>query len=795
MFTLTLSLLTAIYLYTPAFTPNALAAANTTINFQARILTNTGALVPDGYYNVQFKLYDAASGGTLLWTDTRYDTNGAAPGNDYRVQVKNGYLTVSLADTTAGGTAFPGTIDWSQELWLSMNIGGPTQTATPPWNGEMNPRIKVTAVPYAFAAQQAQTLKGATGSFTADQLAQLAPSATQTVNSANTALRINQTGTGSLLQLQSGGNDRLLLAANGNLTVAGTGVFQGASVSIGTTTQAGVLTLSDGSSNTTTIQSAAISSNLTFTLPATNGTSGDCLVTNGTGVLSFSSTCGAGGSGSAPNNAQYLTLAYDSGLSNERLLSAGTNISVADTGANGTLTINVANSPTFSGTLTVQGASVSVGTTSQAGSLVLSDGSSNTTTLQSAAIASNLTFKLPSGYGGSGDCIVGDASGNLSFSSTCGTGGSGSAPIAASYITVGLDGTLTNERVLTAGSNISITDGGANGSLTVNVVNNPSFTGGATIRGLTVDTATATDDLLVLSVTTGGAGRFTGTITSADLTANRTYTLPNATGTILTTGNLSAITATGTITSGTWQGSVITDTYINDTLTIGSGSTVDWTALNNYPAACSAGNAITALGDTITCTAFAASSGSANYIQAQGTTPGTAQNTNFNIGTGTGIAATLNATTSILLNGANINTGGTLSNVAYKDQANSFSAANTFTAANALTLGTTGSNNGGVVFRSSGAGSSTITLQALTTLGATARTITLPDGSGTVAVSASGALSLSATTGALTIADAAANGTTKVLLPLQPPTLTMPPALYPLITLTAKQLVVQLKVS
>jgi hypothetical protein len=110
---------------------------------------------------------------------------------------------------------------------------------------------------------------------------------------------------------------------------------------------------------------------------------------------------------------------------------------------------------------------------------------------------------------------------------------------------------------------------------------------------------------------------------------------------------------------------------------------------------------------------------------------------------------------------ANINTGGTLSNVAYKDQANSFSAVNTFTAANAITLGTTGSNNGGVVFRSSNAGSSTITLQALTTLGATARTITLPDATGTVAVSASGALSLSATTGALTVADAVANGSTK----------------------------------
>ncbi|MEZ6330581.1 MAG: hypothetical protein R3B12_01040 [Candidatus Saccharimonadales bacterium] len=70
--------------------------------------------MPDGYYNVQFKLYDAASGGTLLWTDTRYDTNGAAPGNDYRVQVKNDYLTVSLADTTFGGYSLSGTIDWSQ---------------------------------------------------------------------------------------------------------------------------------------------------------------------------------------------------------------------------------------------------------------------------------------------------------------------------------------------------------------------------------------------------------------------------------------------------------------------------------------------------------------------------------------------------------------------------------------------------------------------------------------------------------------------------------------------------------
>jgi hypothetical protein len=60
---------------------------------------------------------------------------------------------------------------------------------------------------------------------------------------------------------------------------------------------------------------------------------------------------------------------------------------------------------------------------------------------------------------------------DLSFSGTCGSGGSGTAPVGASYLTLGLDGTLTNERVLTAGSNITINDGGANGNLTVGLTN------------------------------------------------------------------------------------------------------------------------------------------------------------------------------------------------------------------------------------------------------------------------------------------------------------------------------------
>jgi hypothetical protein len=121
----------------------------------------------------------------------------------------------------------------------------------------------------------------------------------------------------------------------------------------------------------------------------------------------------------------------------------------------------VANSPTFSGTVTVQGSTLTIGTTTQSGSLVLNDGSSNTTTLQSAAIAGNLSFRWGrSLYLAAMEVVVTVLlvmqPVTSAFSSTCGSGGSGTAPIAASYFTLGLDGTLTSERVLTAGSNITI---------------------------------------------------------------------------------------------------------------------------------------------------------------------------------------------------------------------------------------------------------------------------------------------------------------------------------------------------
>lgn len=125
------------------------AATNATLNFQARLETSSGAIVPDGTYNVEFKVYSASSSSgssqgsctgdsACLWTETRTGAN--------QVRVANGYLSVNLGSVTA----FPGTINWNQQLWLTMNIGG--TGGTPSWDGEMSPRLVLTAVPYAFQA-------------------------------------------------------------------------------------------------------------------------------------------------------------------------------------------------------------------------------------------------------------------------------------------------------------------------------------------------------------------------------------------------------------------------------------------------------------------------------------------------------------------------------------------------------------------------------------------------------------------------------------------------------------------
>jgi hypothetical protein len=141
-------------LATPFRTVPAEAATNSTVNFQARLMSNAGSIVPDGQYNVEFKIYNVLTStgssqgsctgdAACLWTETRVTSD--------KVSVANGYLTVDLGSVTA----LPTNIDWSQNLYLGMRIGG---VGAASWDPEMSPRLHLTAVPYAFTAGKLQGL-------------------------------------------------------------------------------------------------------------------------------------------------------------------------------------------------------------------------------------------------------------------------------------------------------------------------------------------------------------------------------------------------------------------------------------------------------------------------------------------------------------------------------------------------------------------------------------------------------------------------------------------------------------
>lgn len=139
---------------------HATAGINQQINYQGRLYNSAGATVPDGYYNIQFKIYQDGDGqsagnstgspaGSLLWTESHLNVNSQG------VQIKNGFMSVELGSVTPFGSS----IDWNQDkLWVSLNIGSTNgacasfASCTP--DGEMLPMKRLSAVPYALNANQ-----------------------------------------------------------------------------------------------------------------------------------------------------------------------------------------------------------------------------------------------------------------------------------------------------------------------------------------------------------------------------------------------------------------------------------------------------------------------------------------------------------------------------------------------------------------------------------------------------------------------------------------------------------------
>ncbi|MDB5187467.1 MAG: hypothetical protein JWM07_939, partial [Candidatus Saccharibacteria bacterium] len=124
------------------------------MNFQGRLANASGTAMPDGLYNMKFRIFDATTGGTQQWTETRETTN--------RVQVTNGMFSVQLGDVTA----LPPSIFTIQNLYFEIELPSvatvtcSTASCASFTEGAMTPRSKLGTSAYAFNADQIDGIDG-----------------------------------------------------------------------------------------------------------------------------------------------------------------------------------------------------------------------------------------------------------------------------------------------------------------------------------------------------------------------------------------------------------------------------------------------------------------------------------------------------------------------------------------------------------------------------------------------------------------------------------------------------------
>jgi len=155
--------------------PGAQATINSAINFQGKLANANGTNIPNGTYNLEFKLYTAGAGcvgggsspcgGTLQWTEDwlRNSSQG--------VTVTDGIFQVNLGSITSLPAIFN-----NNTIWMSINLGNTNATCTPftscSGDGEMLPFVRFTASPYALNSDALQGLH-------ATDFAQLSPGSAQ----------------------------------------------------------------------------------------------------------------------------------------------------------------------------------------------------------------------------------------------------------------------------------------------------------------------------------------------------------------------------------------------------------------------------------------------------------------------------------------------------------------------------------------------------------------------------------------------------------------------------------------
>ena len=109
------------------------------ISYQAVIINNNGTPIADGPHTITISIYDAPSGGTMLYTEALSTTTA------------RGVANLIIGATTP----FPQSLSFQSQRWLGISVDG---------TAEMVPRTALVAVPYAIHAAYADSAATSGGS-------------------------------------------------------------------------------------------------------------------------------------------------------------------------------------------------------------------------------------------------------------------------------------------------------------------------------------------------------------------------------------------------------------------------------------------------------------------------------------------------------------------------------------------------------------------------------------------------------------------------------------------------------
>ncbi len=541
-----------------AFTPapkgtEAAVSFNQKVNFQGRLTDSNGNVVPDGTYNIEFKLMSVSTGGDVtqgscttscVWLESRTGAN--------KVTVSRGLFSVQLGSVTAISS-----VNWNQELYLSVRVGG--TAATPTWDPEMSPRHQLGMAPtaaFAGLADNANNLNGQAASYYQNASNLNAGTLADARLTSNVALlnRAAQTFTG-----------------NGNY-------FTGGNVGIGTASPGSLLHLNSATTTTTTVgqkDARIILQNASTTLNGGGEVILGAAADTATGRYAAIGTDIKGNSLGDASGDVYIatkTLTTDTTLTRRLVIQANGNVGIGNAAPG--YKLDVTGDINSSTALRVGGVSVctSSGCTSSSGS-----GSyiQNTTSPQSGAnfniggngvIGGTLAVTGATTLTGQLNANGGIVTGNTAVNAGTGTitGGTGAFSGAVTGTTInGTTGINTGagagtQRIDASGNLVNI------GTITSGLINGQTISSAAKFTG-TLTTAGDVETTGNINAANGGIGQFQNLVTSSETIAGTGWL--NA-GTITSTQNAIVApdgntTATQLTQSGTTSNSYTRASFTN----------------------------------------------------------------------------------------------------------------------------------------------------------------------------------------------------------------------------------------